>query len=314
MCRCLPNAAASLELEKAQNCTSKMNSSTTSCISTLPLKNVMIQLDAILLRHAPHLLLQLILHAPPLGPEILPDLGKPKHHVAAPKHESEHDLPAPTAHPLAPGQVQPLLDERARRPLARNLDTINRRAEELVVPLHDAQVPPQKDELLGPLGLVAEDVADALAGLLLHLEVALRLLLFGEVGDVLACAAVAARVGAEERRRGEDVDVVDAPGLDDGLERGVVKGHERFPEEGVLAPEGGLHLDVEAVVDEDELGLAVGLAPHEDVAGMGVAVHGSDFMLVVFFPLSSGRQCKEIPPQEHLCRKEIDHGRHDLFQ
>ena len=231
----------------------------------------MIQLHAKVLEHALHLRLQLILHPPPTRTEKLPDFGKPKNHVAAEEHQLKHHVAAQIDHLIPPRQIWTLY-ERPRSPRARNLDAVHRRAEELVVSLHDPKIPSQKDQLLGPLGLVAEDFPDALAHLLLHLEMALRSFLFRKLREALAGAVVAARVRAQQGGRGEDVDVVDAPGLDDIFERAVVEGHEGLPEKGVLVPEGGLHLDVEAVVDEDELGLAVGFAADEDVSGVGVAV------------------------------------------
>lgn len=62
-------------------------------------------------------------------------------------------------------------------------------------------------------------------------------------------ALVAAAVGRHERNRGEEVGVLHAPAVHDLSEGCVVKGEEGFPETRVLASEGLIHMDVEAVVD-----------------------------------------------------------------
>ena len=234
----------------------------------------MIQFDAKILGHGPHLLLNLILHPTAARAEKLPHLGEPKHHVAAKENKLEHHVAAPVAHLFSPGQVG-TLDERPRCPRPGDLDAIDRRAEELVVALHDAQVASEEDELLGPFGLVAEDVSDALSHLLLHLKVSLRLLRFRQFRDALARAVVTTRVGTQQCCRGKDVHVVDAPRLDNVFEGAIVKRQQRLPEQGILMAEFGFHLDVEAVVDQNKFGLAIGFAPDKNVPWMRVAMHST---------------------------------------
>ncbi len=195
---------------------------------------------------------------------------------------------------LAQAEIR-AVDQTPRGPVAGDFDAVDRGAEELVVLLHDAQVAADEDEFLRPFLLVAEDVPHALAHLLLHLIRALSLLFAGEaLFDFGRGSVIAASVGAHKRSGSEDVGVVDAPALNDFAEGLVVECHERFPEKAVLVAELGLHVHVEAVVDENELGFARGEAPDEDVARMRVAV--------------------DPAPEEHLSGEEVNHFGHDIFE
>lgn len=55
----------------------------------------------------------------------------------------------------------------------------------------------------------------------------------------------------------------------------IVKRHQRAPKECVLASKFGIHVDVEAMVNQHELRLAVGLAANENIARMRIAVHSA---------------------------------------
>ena len=223
----------------------------------------------------------------------LSDLGEPEEQVRREQHHLEQDMAGKVPHLLPGGQVG-AFDEGAARPRACDFDPVDGGAQELVVGLDDAEVAADEDQGVRPLGLVAEDLADGAAGGLLHFVVAAGVVVLGEVLEVLGCGEVAAAVGAHEGGGGEDVGVGDAPLVDDFVEGRVVECEERFPEAGVLVAEGRVHVDVEAVVDEDELRAPGGLAAHEDVAWVGVAVHDA--------------------PEEHLGGEEVDHGCHDVFE
>lgn len=169
----------------------------------LALENALVQIHPHILGHILHLLLDIILHAAAQMQE-LPHLGKVEEEIAAEEHDAEEEMPAEVRKFLGPGQIG-RLNERAGRPHARDLDTVDRRAEELVVPLDDAQVAADEDEFLRPLVLVSEDLADGLAGGLLHLVVALGALDLAEPLQMLARGEVAAAVGPHHREGGEHV-------------------------------------------------------------------------------------------------------------
>lgn len=251
----------------------------------------MLQLNAIVLRYTSHSPLHLVLHATPQS-QPLPQLEKVKCHVGT-KHDCLEEQVSPgVGHPLRHWQIL-VLEQAPARPLAHHLDPVDGRPEVLVVPLDNAHVPPNKDELLGPLVLVGQHVAQALLHELLHGVVPLRGRLALEVlPDAVAERVVAALVGAQERGAGEEVGAADAPFRGDARNGPVVKGHEGLPEGAVLAPERRRHVHVEAVVDEDQLGAAAGQAPDEDVARVRVAVDDAPF--------------------EDLRREQVDHGGHDL--
>lgn len=61
--------------------------------STLPLKDILIQLDPHVLGHILHLRFDVIFHAAS-QPEELPDLGKPEEDIAGEQHDAEDDVPA----------------------------------------------------------------------------------------------------------------------------------------------------------------------------------------------------------------------------
>ena len=140
-------------------------------------------------------------------------------------------MPAQIDEFLAVGEIR-AVDQRARGPVAHDLDAVDGRTEVLVVALHDAHVPPDENQLARPLLLIGQDVADPLPHLLLHLEGALALLLGGHGAlQAVGGAVVAASIRPHEGGGGEDVRVVDAPAGDDVTDGGVIERHERFPEE-----------------------------------------------------------------------------------
>ena len=252
----------------------------------------MLHLNPILLGHLPHRLVHIVIHA--LAPtEELFELAEVEIRVRGQQDETEDEVVAVVAPADAPGEVG-VLGEGAAGPVAGDLDAVDGAAEVLVVALDDAHVAADEDQLARPLLLVAQNLLDALAHRLLHLVLPPLLLPLGQPADPRARAAVPALVGPHQRRRREDVRVVDAPGIHDFFECAVVEGHQALPEERVLVPELGRHVDVEAVVDEDELRAPVGQPPDEDVARVRVAV--------------------DPAPEEHLGREEVDHRRHDFLE
>ena len=254
----------------------------------------MVEVHAHFLGHDLHLRLHVVLHAAAPA-EPLPRLAPPPQRVAREQDDAEHDVAAQIAGPLAPAQLA-ALDERAAGPGAGDLDAVDGRAEELVVALHDAQVAADEQQLLGQPVLVAQDLADHRAALLLHLVAAPLAVRLGELVDVRLHAVRAARVGPHQRGRGEQLAAAaaDAPLLRDRADGGVVELEQRRPEARVLVPEARRHVDVEAVVDQHQLGAPAGLPADEDVAGMGIAVHPA--------------------PEEHLGWEQVDHGGHDLSE
>ncbi|GJC97202.1 hypothetical protein ColKHC_06028 [Colletotrichum higginsianum] len=192
-----------------------------------------------------------------------------------------------------PRQVR-VLEQAAARPLSHHLDTVDRAAEVLVVALDDAHIAANEDELLGPLFLVGEHLADALLHALLHLIVPLgRRLALELLHQPVARPLVAALVRPQQRRAREEVRRLDAPLFGDALDRLIVERHEGLPEDTVLVPEPVRHVHVQPVVDEHELGAAVGQPPDKDITRVRVAVDDA--------------------PLEDLGGEEVDHGRHDLL-
>lgn len=206
-------------------------------------EHTMIQLDAEVLRHMLHLRLDLVFHAAP-EPEELPHLARVEDHIGAEKHEFEDQVPAVVLYLLTVTEIW-TVDQAAGGPVASDLDAVDGRAEELIVALHDAQVPPDEDEFLGPLLFVAEDRFDPLPHLLLHLESAFGLLFAAKaLLDLSQDGVVTASIGPHQRCGGKNVCVVDAPALHDVTKSLVIEGHQAFPEQAVLMPEVWLHVDV----------------------------------------------------------------------
>ena len=252
----------------------------------------MIQLNPQILGNLLHLHLHLILHTAPKAKN-LSDLRSVENNIAAQHNEFENQMPSPILEFLRISEGW-VVDETAGCPVASYFDAVDGGTEELVIALYDAEVAAYEDELFGPFRFVAEHLADAPAHFLLHFEMAfLELFACEALFDFVGGEVVAACVGAQESGGGEDVGVVYAPGFYYLVEGSVVECHEAFPEEGVLVAEFGLHVDVEAVVYEDELGAAGGETSDEDVAWVGVAV--------------------DPAPEEHLGGEEIDHFCHDGF-
>ena len=111
---------------------------------------------------------------------------------------------------------------------------------------------------------------------------------------MLLGGAVTTAVGRHKCDRGEEVGVLHAPAGDDLGYDAVVEGQQGFPEARVLVAERGVHVNVEAVVYEHQLGFPRGGASYEDVPWVWIAVYPA--------------------PEEHLCGEEVDHGGHHLFQ
>lgn len=218
----------------------------------LPLKNPMIQLDPKILSHTLHLLLNIILH-PLAHTHNLLNPTPQKHKITNRKHNPESQMLDPIPETLRDIEIG-IFCQSSRSPKTGDLDPIHRRTEELVIALDNAQVAADEDEFLGPFGFVAEHGADGVAGFDLHFE---RVFLDGfafsaELAQFTDGSVVAAFVGTHEGCGGEDIWVVDAPAayyVGDGV---VVEGEEGFPEECVLVAELGAHVDVEAVVNENE--------------------------------------------------------------
>ncbi|KFY49178.1 hypothetical protein V496_10199, partial [Pseudogymnoascus sp. VKM F-4515 (FW-2607)] len=88
--------------------------------------------------------------------------------------------------------------------------------------------------------------------------------------------------------------LTDAPLAGDLFEGTIVERQQCAPELCVLNPEFGLESDVQAVVEEDELGVAGGETAEQDVARVRVAV--------------------DEAPEEGLCGEEVEHCGHYFFE
>lgn len=258
----------------------------------------MVQIDAHAFRHALHLIFNLILHISTTEEAL--ELCPPEEKVRGEEHESENDMRSSVPHPFRPRQIC-ILNQCPTRPAASDLDAVDRTAEELIVALHNSQISSDEDELFGPFLLVAEYLSNALAHLFLHLKCTL-LLVFSlqPLPNMRRGAAIASRVRPHQRGRSEEVRTVDAPTLYDRGNSRIVEGQKSLPELAVFVSEFGRHMNIKAVVDQNQLCGTVWPPANKHVAWMRVAVYPSPTVI------SSQLSCTDISSliaclQEHLC-------------
>ncbi|KAJ1299380.1 hypothetical protein OPQ81_000008 [Rhizoctonia solani] len=235
------------------------------------------RLHAHLPGHAPHAVLNLILHAraqaQPLAEaeEVEGDVGAPQHgpedevapargeHVP-PGHDTTTDTTT-TSTTGSGGARGGVGGQAGAGPVAHHLDAVDGAAHVLVVALDDAHVAADEEQLLGPPVLVGEDLADPLLHAPLHLV------------DPPPGLLRAALVRPHQGGAGKQVRRADAPLGRDAGDGGIVRGEEPRPEVGVLAAELRAEADVQAVVDENELGPPGRQPAHKEVPRVRVAVH-----------------------------------------
>lgn len=255
------------------------------------LEYLVLQLDAVLVRHILHTTLHLILHAAAQTKE-LSQLKEVKGNVCQCHDRLEYDVSPCIIQPLHPGEVR-ILVEAAACPFAHHLDAVDGRAQVLIVALDDAHVPAYEDELLGPLVLISKNIANTLLHLLLHIVVSLRRTETFHRLDVILHGGLAALVRLHQCRTRKHVCCLDTPlfcDVDNGL---VIKRHEGLPESTVLMAELRRHVHIEAMINQNQLRATVGETSDEDVSRVRIAVDDAPF--------------------EDLSRKEVYHGGHDFF-
>ncbi len=113
---------------------------------SLALENIMLQLNPeLILRHYSHMALDVIIH--PLPPaEPLPNLAGPERDIGGEQDQLEQNMAPRICPPLGVAQV-PAVYERATGPESCQLDTVDGRAEELIVSLHNPHVAANEEEL-----------------------------------------------------------------------------------------------------------------------------------------------------------------------
>lgn len=84
----------------------------------------------------------------------LSNLRKVEEDIASQQDDLKQQMLSPVLQFLAERKIGGL-DECTRRPRARDLDTVHRGTQELVISLDDTQAAADEDKLLRPLGLVA---------------------------------------------------------------------------------------------------------------------------------------------------------------
>ncbi|KAJ0164572.1 hypothetical protein CTA2_685 [Colletotrichum tanaceti] len=232
----------------------------------------------------PILLLLQVLLEPASVAEILPDAAEAKRQVQQEKRP-------PRPHPL-PQRLRPPVDcfgDGAHGRGPDHLDAVHRRPKMPVAALRQPQVALEEDELRRPQpvlteipGRLGDHALLAFPGRLLLPVRGPRLLLL-----LLLPGPHRQRVGPRRR-------VLHAPGPRHPLQALGVLRQEGFPEQRVLPPQVVGQGDLEAVIQQDDLGVPRRRAPDKDVARVGVAV--------------------DEAVAEHLGREELDDCLHDIAQ